>query len=250
MASGCPFGQPQKAPDLEHGPTQVVTRQAYALENDSLAKIALWVCGSLDAALVFGDAQRKNNWLPEPELAGKPRAVDTDYKGSGFDRGHMVASEDRVSTQPLNDSTFIFSNAVPQNGSLNGGQWAQLEAKIRSWVENGTLTDAKMITGGFFYDPAEDNPATADGLIEFEQIGTGNVAVPTHEFKLVVGKNGSSTKAIAFVAENKKPKAGWKFSEGIVAIDWLEERAGLNFMPDLDPADEVALETKPGTMLP
>ena len=246
----CPFGQPQLAAELDHGPTQVVTRQAYALEHDSLSKIALWVCGSLDSDLVFGDAVRKNKWLPEPELEGKPRAVDNDYKGSGFDRGHMVASEDRVATQALNDSTFIFSNAVPQNRSLNGGQWAQLEAKIRSWVENGSLTEAKMITGGFFYDPKEDDPDTADGLIPFDQIGNGNVAVPTHVFKLVVGKSGGTNKAIAFVAENKKPKAGWKFSDGIMAIDWLEERAGLNFMPDLDPADEVALEAKPGTMLP
>ena len=65
-----------------------------------------------------------------------------------------------------------------------------------------------------------------------------------------MGQNGSSLKALAFVAENKKPKAGWKFSDGLVAIDWLEERAGLNFLPDLDPADEVALENHPSTLLP
>ena len=246
----CPFGQPQLSATLEHGPTQVVSRQAYALEHDSLSKIALWVCGSLDPDLVFGDAERKDNWLPEPELNGKPRAVDADYKGSGFQRGHMVASEDRVATQALNDATFFFSNAVPQNGSLNGGQWSQLEATIRGWVENQTLTDAKMITGGFFYDPAEDDPATADGIIHFQQIGSGNVAVPTHVFKLVVGRNGTQTKAIAFVAPNKKPPAGWTFTDGIVAIDWLEERAGLDFMPDLDPGDEVSLESKPSPMLP
>jgi hypothetical protein len=34
-----------------------------------------------------------------------------------------------------------------------------------------------------------------------------------------------------------------------VAIDWLEARAGLDFMPDLDPGDEVALESKPSPML-
>ena len=199
---------------------------------------------------MFGDAERKNKWLPDPDLDGKPRAVDADYKGSGFDRGHMVASEDRVATQALNESTFLFTNAVPQNGSLNSGQWAVLEAKIRSRVESGTLTDAKMISGWFFYDPKEDDPDTADGLIPFDQIGSGLVAVPTHVFKLVVGQNGSARKAIAFVAENKKPKAGWTFSDGIVAIDWLEQRAGLNFMPDLDPAAEVTLESNPSPMLP
>ena len=245
----CPMGAPLKLPALEHGPTQVVTRPAYALEHDAAAKIALWVCASLDPTLVFGDAERLDRWLPDPELNGTPRAVDADYKGSGFQRGHMVASEDRVATQALNDQTFFFSNAVPQNGSLNGGQWALLEAAIRGWVQNGTVRAAKMITGGFFYDPAEDDPATADGLITFSQIGNGLVAVPTHVFKIVVGEDANNQlKAIAFVAVNKKPVSGWKFADGIVSIDWLEARAGLNFMPDLDPADETSLEAQASPM--
>ena len=250
IAKHCPFGEPTKLPTLEHGPTQVVTRPAYVLEHDAASKIALWVCGSLENTLVFGDAKRKNQWKPDPDLdSGTPRAIDTDYKGSGFQRGHMVASEDRVATQALNDQTFFLSNAVPQNGPLNSGQWAGLEAQIRTWVENGTVTNAKMITGGFFYDPAEDDPATADGVIIFDQIGDGKVAVPTHLFKIVVGQGSDDTlRAIAFVAPNKKPPAGWTWADHIVAIDWLEERAGLNFMPDLDPGDEVALEATPSPM--
>jgi DNA/RNA endonuclease G (NUC1) len=176
----CPFGMPEKLPSLEHGPTQLIGREGYVLEHDAASKIALWVCGSIDPDLVFGDAERKSRWKPDPDLDGKPRAVDNDYKGSGFDRGHMVASEDRVATQDLNDATFIFTNAVPQNGSLNGGQWAQLEAAIRGWVDGGVVKNARMITGGFFYDPAEDDPSTADGVIVFQQIGNGSVAVPTH----------------------------------------------------------------------
>jgi DNA/RNA endonuclease G (NUC1) len=240
----CPFGQPQKLPALEHGPTLVITREAYALEHDNVSKIALWVCASLDPDLIFGDAERKDNWRPDSELDGKPRAVDADYRNSGFQRGHMTASEDRVATQDLNDSTFFLSNAVPQNGSLNGGQWAQLEATIRGWVKSGLVSDARMITGGFFYDPAEENAATADGAITYQLIGDGKVAVPTHVFKLVVGRRGTQQSAIAFVAENKRPASQWRFTNGIVSIDWLEERAGLNFMPDLDPADETTLESQ------
>jgi endonuclease G, mitochondrial len=244
----CPFGQPQKRPSLDHGPTQIITRSAYALEHDSLAKIPLWVCGSLDPNLVFGPAKRKNKWRPDPALDGKPRAVDADYRNSGFQRGHMIASEDRVANQELNDATFFLSNAVPQNGPLNGGPWARLEATIRAWVETGALTNAKTITGGFFYDPEEDDPATADGIVNFQRIGAGHVAVPTHIYKIVVGQRGAARRAIAFVASNRKPPDGWKVADGIVSIDWLEERAGLDFMPDLTPADEVALERKPSPM--
>lgn len=245
----CPFGMPQKLPTLEHGPTTLIGRDAYVLEHDSASKIALWVCASLDPELVFGDAERKNNWKPDPDLDGKPRAVDADYKGSGFTRGHMTASEDRVATQALNDMTFLFTNAVPQNGSLNSGQWSQLEAAVRNLVAKKRINNARMITGGLFYDPAEDDSNTADGLVVFDQIGPGLVAVPTHVFKIVVAQNSNEDwQAIAFIAPNKKPPSGWTFHEGIVAIDWLEERAGLNFLPDLSPAEELALESKPSPM--
>jgi len=245
----CPFGMPTKSGSLEHGPTTLVGRDAYVLEHDSASKIALWVCASLDPALVFGGAERRNQWKPEPDLDGKPRAVDADYKGSGWTRGHMTASEDRVATQALNDMTFVFSNAVPQNSSLNSGQWNQLEARVRSLLADKKIKNARMITGGFFYDPAEDNAATADGVIVFDQIGAGLVAVPTHVYKIVVAQNANDEwHAIAFIAANRKPSPGWKFTDGIVAIDWLEERAGLNFMPDLTPQEEATLESKPSPM--
>jgi DNA/RNA endonuclease G (NUC1) len=245
----CPFGMPIKLDSLEHGPTTLIGRDAYVLEHDGASKIALWVCASLDPALVFGPAKRKDNWKPEPDLDGRPRAVDADYKGSGWSRGHMTASEDRVATQVLNDMTFFFSNAVPQNGSLNSGQWNQLEGRIRDLLEHKKIKNARMITGGFFYDPDEDNPGTADGMIVFQQIGAGLVAVPTHVYKIVVAQNADDEwRAIAFFADNKKPPAGWKFTDGIVAIDWLEERTGLNFMPDATPQEEAALESKPSPM--
>jgi DNA/RNA endonuclease G (NUC1) len=94
IAKHCPLGEPQKLPSLDHGPTTVVTREAYALEHDSLSKIALWVCGSLDPTLVFGDAERKNNWIADPDLTG-PRAADADYKNSGFQRGKPAEAHAR-----------------------------------------------------------------------------------------------------------------------------------------------------------
>jgi len=245
----CPFGAPETLPSLQHGPTRVITHAGYALEHDSSSKIALWVCESLDPAFFEENATRRDPFAPEPTLAGKPRAELDDYKGSGLDRGHMTASADRLSTQALNDETFFLSNMVPQNGSLNSGWWSRLEAQVRNWVLDNVVHDANAITGGFFYDPAEEDPATADGLIEFEQIGDGAVAVPTHVYKVVVGRNASNElQAIAFVMPNERPQPGTALTVGIKAIDWLEERAGLNFMPDLDPADEARLEADPSPM--
>jgi len=63
-----------------------------------------------------------------------------------------------------------------------------------------------MITGGMFYDEAEDDVATADGLVNYESIGTGQVSAPTHFYKIVVAKNASDQwQAIGFVLANQGP---------------------------------------------
>ena len=133
----CPFGVPEKEQTLDHGPTQLVGKADYVLEHDGAAKIALWVCESLDPKYLSGPAERKDNFKPDPDLPVAHRAVDADYKGSGLQRGHMIASEDRVSTQALNDERFFLSNMVPQNGPLNGEMWARLEKQARIWATGG-----------------------------------------------------------------------------------------------------------------
>lgn len=139
--------------------------------------MGLRIAGSV---LLRGERYAPESVQARSEPGWKPRAEKEDYKGSGFDRGHMTASADRLSTQALNDQTFYLSNMVPQNGSLNSGFWSRLEDAVRGFSETGLVTEAKAVTGGFFYDPAEENPSTADGLVPFDQIGTGAVAVPTH----------------------------------------------------------------------
>lgn len=106
-----------------------------------------------------------------------------------------------------------------------------------------------MITGPIFWDPQEDDPATADGIIEYYVVGPGQVAVPTHFFKIVIAKNDQGEwEAIAFLLENRGYPKPWDFSTYIESVDWIEERTGLNFMPDLDPVEEQRLERQRASM--
>jgi DNA/RNA endonuclease G (NUC1) len=115
-----------------------------------------------------------------------------------------------------------------------------------------------VITGGMFYDKAEEDAETADGFVEFEAIGPNLVSVPTHFYKIVVAKNaGGDWEAISFVLENRAyplvPKGKYDYAPYVQAIDWIEERAGINFMPLLDeddPALEERLERKPAELWP
>ena len=66
---------------------------------------------------------RPDDMLP----AGWYRVQDHDYAGSGYDRGHMVRSEERTRSPEDNKTTFYLTNVLPQTHELNAGPWLRLE---------------------------------------------------------------------------------------------------------------------------
>ena len=246
-----PFGIPELDKQWPHGPTAFVIREGYVLQHSSGDKIARWVCEHVTQEEVKANPQvaRKDPFAPDPQLTGKPRAELPDYKGSGFDRGHAAPAGNQNSSQRLKDETFFLSNMSPQTPLHNQQIWAELEHLVRSWVENNVVSSEYVVTGGFFYDPKEEDPATADGLIDFETIGAGAVAVPTHYFKIVLAQDHSGAwEAVAFVEENRAYKKPFDFTKDIKPIAWIEERTGIDFFPQLDPNEKHRLEDPSGTL--
>lgn len=244
-----PFGMPVLDPEWPHGPTELVVREGYALEHSSEDKIPRWVCEHVTQAEVAGSVPRRDRFAPDPQLDGKPRSELADYRRSGFDRGHQAPAGNQNSSQQRKDDTFFLSNMTPQTPAHNQQIWADLEHLTRDWVRDGAIESEFIVTGGFFYDPAEEDPDTADGLIDYHLIGQGAVAVPTHYYKIVYGQDAAGEwRAVAFVHENRAYPRPFDFAAHIQPIDWIEERAGIDFLPDLDPALEVRLEGQPGTL--
>ncbi len=252
IENNCPFGAPVKTDEAFLGPTHFVFHEGYVLEHSDLDKIPYWVCESIELAELNGSAVRKDKFFPEPQLQGAPRSELADYKGSGFDRGHMAPAGNQDQSQQLNDETFSLANMAPQVGvGFNQHTWAVLEGKVRAWAEERQL--AYAITGPLFWDPEEEDPATADGSIPFETIGPGGVGVPTHFYKIVVRQTtvgGNDWEAIGFVLENSKHQSPHNFSADIRSIDWIEERTGLDFLPDMDAGDEFAVESAQPSLWP
>lgn len=116
ITDNCQFGMPKPEAGAEFGPMRIVARQEYVLGHSSQLKIPLWVCDSQKTE-IEGPADRdKSKFLPDPLLAGSPRAELLDYKGSGYDRGHMAPAANHKRTQALMNQTFFLSNMVPQYG--------------------------------------------------------------------------------------------------------------------------------------
>jgi endonuclease G len=245
-ATICPFGMPEKKPGWDHGYTEYVVHDGYALEHSGDYKIPLWVCERLDAH-PSTHFQRADHFRPDPLLDG-PKSQLSDYRHSGYARGHQAPAEDFAWNETLLDESFYLSNMAPQIGPFNSGVWAKLEKDARGWAEAGHPT--WIITGPMLYDPAEDNASTADGWIHYFTIGA-DVVVPTHFYKIIVRQNDSGgVQAAAFVIKNEKPIQPYAMSDFLRPIQWVEDRTGFDFMPELEPGQAQLLESAAGDIWP
>lgn len=67
-----------------------------------------------------------------------------------YARGHLLPAETYSFSDAHMLSTFTYTNAVPQIGEFNSGQWAQYEKKIREYATNTCSPnggDLYLITG-------------------------------------------------------------------------------------------------------
>lgn len=229
----CPFGRPQLRRAADFGMTYVIAREGYALEESEKDKIPLWVCERITRYQVTGPLTGgRIPFRGDPLLPPAARAVDADYRGSGYDRGHQAPLANQTRSQRLRDETFFLSNVVPQNSRLNQQAWAALEERVRDWAaERDTIYS---ITGPLFWDPREDDPSTARGYVEYEWIGN-KVSVPTHLYKIVIGRKRGTQgwDAVAFVFPNQPYDKDVDFKDFIQSIAWIQRRAGIVFFPTL-----------------
>ena len=95
------------------------TIRNYSICFDKTKKAALWVAYPIHDAYLRKNVERTNRWAFDPIVPQSFQAncVEHSYKGS-YDRGHQIASADRVCTDEMNAQTFYMSNMnvpVPTN---------------------------------------------------------------------------------------------------------------------------------------
>ena len=76
---------------------------------------------------------RTNQFFPDPRLPASERAYLDDYKGSGFDRGHISAAGNAPTPNAM-AQTFALSNMVPQDPTHNRKVWSKVEADTRKYA--------------------------------------------------------------------------------------------------------------------
>ncbi len=211
-------------PDETH--SEIVKHSGYVVSHNSKWKLPNWVGYELTATKAKGTFPRSGNFKPDPHVKGDKARVD-DYKGSGYDRGHMAPAADMKWSKEAMRESFYLSNICPQSPSLNRGDWNELENKVRQWA----LRDSAIVVVCGPVVP--QSPAT---------IGGSKVAVPEAFFKVVLSPYSETPSAIGFVMPNSKTNN--PLHSYAMTVDEVEVLTSFDFFAALPDSIEDTVEAE------
>lgn len=212
-------GRPELTAAAPSPPPVEICRSRYLLSFDPETRLARWVMQRLDKDALTGPAERrKSRFIPDPALPEAAQAALADYRGSGYDRGHLAPAADFKADQGAMDESFYLTNVAPQVGNgFNRHLWARLEAAVRARARDGG--EVFVVTG----------PVVVEGGAA---IGGGRVAVPAAFFKAVYDAETGET--LAWLAPNRAHR-GVSYAAFAIPPEQLEALTGLDFWPGLPP---------------
>ena len=190
---------------------------AFAILHSGESKTPVFVAQRLNrSSIADADEKRTNRYFQDARLRSAERATLDDYKGSGFDRGHMAPAGDMPTAQAMAQS-FSLANMVPQAPGHNRGVWAKsVEAATRKYAARAT-GDVYVITG----------PVYVPGIADSPSIGRGQVRVPKYLFKLVYDEQKGKT--WAYWQENSDSVMGLPQ----ISYEELVKLTGISFLPSI-----------------
>ena len=205
----------------------VLTNIGYVVGYDEQRKDPAWVCYRLFAGTNL--ALPRTNLKFKVDTRTQAKVKPTDYRGSGYDRGHMAPNAAIAVCYGTNAQleTFKMSNIIPQKTNLNQRVWERLESNERDYARQ--FTQVWVIAGPIFGAQPETLPS--------------GVQVPEKCFKMIVLETNDQPKVLAFiipqdVAGTEQPA---QFLTNAAAI---EEKTGLDFFSELPKVMQEQLEAE------
>lgn len=202
---------------------ELVHHTYYSLSYSEQHEQAEWVCYEIKNERILGLVGRTDNFRIDKKIKTNSATL-SDYRRSGYDRGHLAPAADFSFNTTAMSESFYMSNMSPQNPSFNRGIWKNLESLVRSWGINNSLY---VVAGPIFGDCSTT-------------IGTNNVCVPESYYKVIY--NPSEEKMIALVLLNEKGE--YKLSHYVTSVDYVESITGIDFFPILEDKLENKLESE------
>ncbi|XP_072289895.1 endonuclease G, mitochondrial isoform X2 [Eucyclogobius newberryi] len=210
------------------------TRQSYVAAYDPRTRLPMWVLEKLDSTCISGQSdRRRSEFRADPSVHEFHRATNADFRGSGYDRGHMAAAANHKWNQNAMDETFLLSNVAPQNPELNQRVWNRLEQMCRALTKH--YRSVFVCTGPLFL-PRPDS----DGRLHvtYRVLGQNHVAVPTHFFKVLILElpEGQGVELQSYVMPNRPITEQTPLEHFLVPIETVERASGLLFVQNIQRA--------------
>lgn len=213
-------------PSMQGVSGRLIVREGYTLSYNTQRLIPNWVAYELTALETQGDEPRGEHFKKDPEIQGM-QAEASDYRNSGWDKGHMAPAADMKWSERAMDDCFYLTNICPQDHKLNTGTWKKLEEQCREYARY--FGNLYIVCG-----PIVENN-------RYGTIGDNGVMVPDGFFKVLLAPYYGKYVGVGFIFENKK--GGKKLIEHAVTIDEVERVTGIDFFPALPDDVETAVES-------
>ena len=209
--------------DNDSADDYLIFRPQYVLSYNHNRNTANWVSWELNSDW-YGNVKRySGNFITDTSLPESfCRVKHSDYTNSGYDRGHMVRSEERTKTVEDNEATFLLTNILPQTPDLNRGVWLDLERCCERLCkkENKELF---VIAGGIFHSQNKIKDM---------------IAIPDSCFKIIVildqGQSlqdvNKDTHTIAVIMPNEQGIRNDKWEKYKSTIRRIEHSTGYNYL--------------------
>ncbi len=212
--------------DNNPGDDYLMIKAQYALSYNKFRNTANWVSWDLNADWYGSVPRYKGKFITDTTLPKDFTLIkNNDYNYSGFDRGHMVRSEERTKTVEDNKATFLLTNILPQTPDLNRGPWLKLE----DFCENLCKKENKelyIVAGGIFH--------SANKIKNI-------IAIPDSCFKIIVILNKgqglrnvtSNTQVIAVAMPNTMGIRNNDWEMYLTTVRKIEGSTLYNFLSDV-----------------
>jgi len=202
----------------------IISHDHFTLSYHEQYEQAEWVAYTLKREYLTYDDRDRPYFIEDPKVPTKS-ADWRNYRGSGFDRGHLCPAGDMRFSEYAYNQTFYTSNISPQRKDFNAGVWNRLEMQVRDWCKRyGTLNVA---VGGVL----------ESGL---DEIGDEDVAVPERYFKIITRGDIENLEVIAFLMPNYESQR--PLQDFAVPVDEVETATGIDFLAELPDPIENKLE--------
>tara|TARA_B110000046_G_C12888985_1_gene353492 strand:- start:143 stop:859 length:717 start_codon:yes stop_codon:yes gene_type:complete len=203
---------------------KIVKHTYYTLSYNESHEQANWVHYRLNSSFLNGNTKRTNKFKSDPYVSTNS-AGPYDYKGSGYDRGHLAPAGDMKYNSLSMQESFYMSNMSPQSPGFNRGGWKKLESLVRTWGQNFEIY------------------VTTAGILNSNNLGSvgkNEVTIPSEFYKVIYVPR--KKMMIAFLMPNRSISGSLK--DYVVTVDKIEALTGVDFYSQLPDNIENALESQ------